>query len=159
MKVTIQIERCIEMPIPYEQALALMRDMENSIRLFPKLRKLSKVGEAGLLWEMDAIGSRIANIQHEVSFAADFQTRLEQGLVEWKALPKHGNASIDGCWTMKDRGGQTQMSFRVSGQLHEVPVPFMYRLVAPAFIQAKFAAMVERFLEKIAAEAGVVKAA
>lgn len=147
MKVAIKIERSITVPAPYAEVEALLRDLEGTIRRFPKLRKLKKLNEMQYLWEMSAIGSKIANISHEVSYAAHYTMDLKKGRLSWKPLQQHGNATIEGLFQLTRSGEQTELTFNVAGELRDVPVPFMYRLVAPPFIQGKFTHLVDVFLE------------
>ncbi|MGH6630115.1 MAG: hypothetical protein ACREB3_10320, partial [Burkholderiales bacterium] len=146
MNVTIQIERSLQVSVPFATALMLMEDLEDTISRFPKLRKLSKLGENAYLWQMEPIGSRIARISHEVSYAAFYHRDPKKGELSWKPLPKHGNASIEGVFKLREKNDGTQISFRVSGELRDVPVPLLYRLVAPPFIQGKFTRLVDIFL-------------
>jgi carbon monoxide dehydrogenase subunit G len=155
MKVAIEVERSINIPAPHEKVLTLMQDLEGTIRRFPKLRRLRKVGDKAYVWEMDAIGSRIANISHEVVYGAKYTVDATRGLLSWKPLPNEGNATIEGAFRMKDLGGETRLTFSVKGELRDVPVPLVYRLVAPPFIQGKFMRLVEIFLENTAAAIGM----
>lgn len=147
MNIAIQIERSLEVPAPYADVAALLQDIETTIRRFPKLKRLKKLGEMTYLWEMSPIGSRIANIAHEVSYAAQYSVDLKKGELNWKPLPQHGNASIKGRFKLTPQGQKTQLKFHVAGELRDVPVPFIYRLVAPPFIQGKFTHLVDTFLE------------
>ncbi|TXH02902.1 MAG: hypothetical protein E6R07_13980 [Nevskiaceae bacterium] len=148
MKVSIAIERSIQVPAPVSRVRELLTDLESTIGRFPKLRKLSRIGDNAYLWEMKAIGSSVAGIAHEVSYAAQYAVDLDNNRMSWQPLPKHGNARIEGVFGLAERGGATQISFRVRGDLYDVPVPFMYRLVAPPFIQGKFTRLVDIFLER-----------
>ena len=152
MNVAIAIERSIEIPAPYERLQELLRDLEGTIRRFPKLRRLKKLGDAAYLWEMEAIGSRMANIRHEVSYGARYTVDPERGSVTWTPIAGQGNATIEGGFHLDRLGPKsTRLSFRVKGQLREVPVPLLYRVVAPTFIQGKFTRLVDVFLENTAA--------
>lgn len=148
MKVQISISRSIDVDLPPARVHALFADLEATIRRFPKLRTLKKLGPDQYLWEMAPIGSRIANIAHEVRYGAHYVVEAGKGELSWTPLAKQGNASIAGRFTTAAAGSGTRLSFEVKGELFDVPVPFLYRLVAPAFIQAKFAALVEVFLER-----------
>ena len=148
MKVPIHIERSLEVPASYKKAQTLLADLETTIKRFPKLKRLKKLGDNDYVWEMDAIGSRIAKIATEVSYGARYSVNAARGELSWKPLPKHGNASIEGAFKLTEKGDRTRLSFRVEGELHDVPVPLMYRLIAPAFIQGKFTHLVDTFLER-----------
>ena len=155
MKVNIEIERSAVVPVPYQQVEPLLKDLEGTIGRFPKLKKLTRLGEDRYLWEMRTIGSRIANIAHDVSYGAHYQVDLDRGELSWKPLANQGNASIEGYFRIAqgNHGGkpggsdETRLTFRVWGELRDVPVPLLYRMVAPPFIQGKFTRLVDTFLE------------
>jgi len=148
MKVNIEIERSAVVPVPYKQVVPLLMDLEGTISRFPKLRKLTRLGPDQYLWEMRTIGSRIANIAHDVSYGAHYRTDLTRGELSWKPLPDHGNAVIEGWFRIAEGKDETRLSFRVRGELRDVPVPLLYRVVAPPFIQGKFTRLVDTFLEE-----------
>ncbi len=148
MKVNISISRSLDIDLPPARVKVLFEDLETTIGRFPKLRSLKKLGPDRYLWEMKPIGSRIANIAHEVSYGAHYTVDAQQGELSWTPLAKQGNASVEGRFRVLEQGSGTRLEFTVKGELFEVPVPFIYRLVAPTFIQAKFAALVDTFLER-----------
>jgi len=151
VKVNIAIERSLIVAAPYQQVAPLLQDLEGTIGRFPKLKKLTRIGDDSYLWDMHRIGSKLANISHEVSYAARYRVDLRKGEVSWQALPKHGNASIEGSFSLVGVDDETRLEFRVQGELREVPVPLLYRPIAPAFIQNRFSNLVEQFLERTGA--------
>lgn len=148
MNVDIRIARSMEVPVPVNRVTALLKNYEQTLRRFPKLRKLTRIDDGAYLSEMAPIGSRMANIAHEVRYAARYAVDPERGVLSWTPLPGHGNAQIRGRFELQDRGTTTELSFEVQGRLHDVPVPLVYRLVAPPFIQGKFTRLVDVFLEQ-----------
>ncbi len=148
MNVNIKIERSLEVSAPIAQVRSLLDDLEGTIRRFPKLRRLSKVGDNAYVWEMSPIGSKAAGISHEVSYGAQYTVDTKRGELSWKPLPKKGNATIEGRFRLIENGVLTRLSFDVRGELRDVPVPLMYRLLAPPFIQGKFTRLVDIFLEE-----------
>ena len=148
MKVNIAITRSLDIDLPPAKVKALFKDLEGTIGRFPKLRNLKKLGPDQYLWEMNAIGSKIANIAHEVRYGAHYTVDAKKGELSWKPIAKQGNASIEGAFRVLEAGSGARLEFKVKGELFDVPVPLMYRLIAPTFIQAKFAALVDVFLER-----------
>ena len=147
MKVPLNIERSLVIAVPQSEALGLLDNLETTIRRFPKLKRLRKVGELRYVWEMDTIGSRMAKIAHNVSYGAAYVVDRAAGTLQWEPLPGEGNACIGGLFELLPEGAdQTRIRFAVQGELRDVPVPLMYRLVAPPFIQGKFTSLVDRFL-------------
>src|SRR6185503_19468833 len=55
MNVNLAIERSIDIPAPYAKVEVLLADLEGTIRRFPKLKRLKKLGENQYLWEMQTI--------------------------------------------------------------------------------------------------------
>lgn len=147
MKVNIEIERSAVVPVPYPQVEPLLQDLEGTIGRFPKLKKLTKLADKEYLWEMRTIGSRIANIAHDVSYGARYHIDLKRGELSWEPLPDQGNARIEGFFRIAASEDETRLTFRVRGELRDVPVPLLYRVVAPPFIQGKFTRLVDTFLE------------
>ena len=148
MNVKIAIERSLEVAVPHPKALTLLQDIESTLERFPKLRKLNKVGDNAYVWEMSAIGSKIANISHEVTYGAQYTLDAKSGKLSWKPLAKKGNATVEGYFQIEPKGKGARLSFDVHGELRDVPVPLMYRLLAPPFIQGKFAYLVDAFLQR-----------
>lgn len=81
-------------------------------------------------------------------YGAQYRVDDKRGEVSWTPIPRQGNASIEGRFQLAARGTGTRLSFNVKGELRDVPVPLMYRLLAPPFIQGKFTRLVDIFLEE-----------
>lgn len=148
MKIDLAIDRSVVLPVAYARAESLLTDIESTIRRFPNLKRLSPLGNDAWLWEMKTMGSRFAKIAHDVSYGARYTLDAERGVVRWVPVEGKGNAVIAGEFQLAEHAEGTVFSFRVRGTLHDVPVPLLYRPVAPTFIAAKFATLIERFLER-----------
>lgn len=148
MKVNIEIERSILVELPKAKVQALFDDLESTVGRFPKLRKLTRLGENQYLWELDTIGSRLAKIAHDVTYGARYTRSKDGDTLSWEPLPGKGNASVAGEFRLAEKKGGTEIRFKVRGELRDVPVPLMYRLAAPPFIQGKFTHLVDLFLER-----------
>ncbi|MDB5971919.1 MAG: hypothetical protein JWQ90_4369 [Hydrocarboniphaga sp.] len=148
MKVDIEIERSITVALPPEKVRPLLDDIEGTVSRFPKLKKLTRVAKDQYVWELSTIGSRMARIAHDVTYGARYQRSADGNELSWKPLPNKGNASIAGAFRVVEHKAGSEIRFKVHGELRDVPVPLIYRLVAPPFIQGKFIHLVETFLER-----------
>jgi len=159
MKISIDTERSQTAALSPEAFAALLADTAAVLALFPKLRKLTDLGGGRFLLELKPMGSRVANIAHEVAFAAGFRVDAHRGELTWTPVPGQGNAAINGLLRFSGTGNGTHFSLRVHGELDAVPVPLLYRPVAPAFIRGKFTALLDIFLERLAEAAAQPRAA
>ena len=151
MKINVDVERSTLVSVPRAKADVLLKDLEATLKRFPKLKKLQRLGENEFRHDMQTIGSRVAKIAHDVSYGAKYVVDPSKGQITFKPLPKVGNAQVEGGLSVAEEGNKVRLSFREKGELNDVPVPLVYRLVAPAFIQGKFTALVDAFLQKTAA--------
>lgn len=154
MDIRIEIERHRNVAMSRGQIDAVVRDVEGTLKKFPKLKKLTALDGRDFRLDMQTIGSSVARIAHEVSFGARCVADAAGSGLSWTPLPGVGNAQLEGRLRLDGDGSSARLSLHVRGQLHDVPVPLMYRLVAPAFIQGKFAALVDAYLERIVGATG-----
>lgn len=148
MNIDIAIDRRLVLPVEYSRAEPLLADIEGTISRFPNLKKLTRLGDDAWLWEMRTMGSRIAKIAHDVSYGARYIRDPANGMLRWEPIAGKGNASVSGEFRIRRASAGTELSFDVRGRLFEVPVPLLYRPIAPKFISAKFQDLVERFLAR-----------
>lgn len=159
MNIDLAIDRRLLLPVDYSRAEPLLADIEGTIRRFPNLRNLTRLDERSWLWEMRTMGSRLAKIAHDVSYGARYTQDLKGGRLSWEPVPGRGNASISGEFRIRRAPTGTELAFQVRGRLFEVPVPLLYRPVAPKFISMKFEALVQRFLAATGEALGLEDAA
>jgi len=148
VKVNIEVERSVKVELPAEQVRKLFDDLEATIGRFPKLKRLNRIGPDQYVWELNTIGSRIAKIAHDVTYGAHYKRSGDGKEVSWTPIAGKGNADISGVFRVSESGSGSEVRFKVKGELRDVPVPLIYRLAAPPFIQGKFIALVDTFLER-----------
>lgn len=153
MNIKIEIERNRTVALSRAQVMHLLQDTEGTLRHFPKLKKLTSLGAQDYRLDMRTIGSSVARIAHDVSFGARCVVDPAKARLHWTPLPQVGNAQIEGLLELIDEGKSAWLSLSVRGELRDVPVPLIYRLVAPAFIQGKFSALADAYLERVASAA------
>ncbi len=149
MNVQIDLSRKLETDVSAGELLALFDDLESVLRKFPKVKKLGLIAEDSYRFEMQTIGSSVAKIAHDAIFACRFEVDKSKGELHWKALNDVGNTRFNGVL----RRGSKGLIVEIKGDVLDVPIPLMYRLVAPAFIQGKFSALADVWLQRLAAAA------
>ncbi|QHS09171.1 hypothetical protein [Sinimarinibacterium sp. NLF-5-8] len=148
MNIKIDADRHLDIATPFARARASVSDVAAVMRRFPKIRDFQAQGGDVYLARMEPISSQRANISHEVSFAGAYSADAEQGVLQWRAVKGKGNAQLNGRLQLIDLGARgTQLRLSVTGELQDVPVPLLFRPVAGTFIQAKFGALIDGFLE------------
>lgn len=148
MNIKIELERQHGAAVDPQAFGTLLADLESVLKQFPKLRKLSPLEGDSFRIDLKTIGSSVAKIAHDVSFGMACKVDRERGELVWTAMPKVGNAALEG--RLGATGNGQGLRLKVRGELRDVPVPLMYRLVAPAFIQGKFSALADAWLERLA---------
>ncbi len=146
MNIQIDIRRHKAVSLSPAQLNALVGDPQATLKRFPKLRRLQVLGPGEFRLDLKTVGSRVARIAHDVSFGARVES--SEGELRWQAMPEIGNARLQGVLHYE---GDERLSLHVEGELRDVPVPLMYRLVAPAFIQGKFSALADAYLDRLVA--------
>ncbi|MGQ0501446.1 MAG: hypothetical protein ACT4P0_02380 [Panacagrimonas sp.] len=149
MNITIEVTRQRPVTLSAAQVAALLRDTEGTLRQFPKLKKLTPLGNAGYQLDLKTIGSPAAKIAHDVVFGTRCTVEPDAATVRWEGLRDIGNAVIDGRIEFSGEGAAAALKLTVYGELRGVPVPAMFKAIAPAFIQGKFSALADEFLERI----------
>ncbi len=150
MDVNVDIERSETVAVPFARARERMLDLEGTLRLFPKLAKLTPLGDRRYLWELEPIGFKPARISHTVRYATAFSVDVDSGVVEWSPIAGQGNSLISGRWVTVDHGDRIDITLSISGTVGGLRVPLPLRPAVPPFVRSVFADLVEGFLTRLA---------
>lgn len=132
---------------PPAELMAALSDIPKTLSHFPKLKPLTELAPNRYRWDLEAIGA--AGIEHEVSFATDFVTNVEDGEIRFTSVDGVGNAQISGMFRTQEKGGETELVLEVGGTLHDIKVPLILRGPAKPFIKGMFEKLVDRFVERV----------
>ena len=132
MDVDVDIERSATVEVPFARVKERMLDLEGTLGLFPKLARLTPVGERRFEWQLEPIGFKPAGISHVVRYTTDFSVDTDRGVVEWTPVRGEGNSLIRGRWVTADRGDHIDITLSISGTIGGIRVPLAFRLAVPA---------------------------
>ncbi len=148
----VDIERSETVAVPFARARERMLDLEGTLWLFPKLEKLTPIGERQYLWQLEPIGFKPVGISHVVRYSTAFSVDIDRGVVEWTPITGEGNSLIRGRWLTVDHGDRIDITLSIAGTIGGIRVPLAFRLAVPPFVRSVFADLVEGFLANLAAK-------
>ena len=153
MAITVPVSMGYEMEVRAKAAdvFALLADVPKSVSYFPKVDKLTDLGDGVYQWEMAKVGTAQVNIQ--TVYASKYTSSKPKGTVTWKPVPGIGNALVGGSWKIADKKGSTHLKLEIDGEIN-VPLPGLMKMVVAPVVEGEFEKLVEKYLANLAKRFG-----
>jgi carbon monoxide dehydrogenase subunit G len=135
----------------FSEIFDCLADVPKSAGYFPKLDKLSDLGDGVYRWEMDKIGIASANIQ--TIYASKYVSDKKKGSISWTPVKGEGNALIGGSWAISDKKKSTALVLNVKGELH-VPLPGLMKAVVSPLVLSENEKLIEKYIDNLIAAFG-----
>ena len=122
MAVTVNIDLGYEFDVKAKAAdvFEVLSDVPTSVSHFPKVDKLTDMGDGVYKWEMEKVGTAQVNIQ--TIYASKYKSDKAKGTVIWTPVPGVGNALVGGSWKIKDNKKSTAIELKINGDI-TLPLP------------------------------------
>jgi carbon monoxide dehydrogenase subunit G len=148
MTVTVEIDLGYEFAVkaPFKDVWAVLSDVPTSVGFFPKVDKLTDLGDGVYRWEMEKVGTAQVNIQ--TVYASRYVSNKAKGSVVWTPVEGQGNALVGGSWQLSDRKKTTDLVFSVQGTV-DVPLPGLMKMVVAPIVKGEFEKLVEQYIDKL----------
>ena len=149
MTVTVHIDLGYEFEVraTYDEVFAILSDVPRSVAHFPKVEKLTDLGDGVYKWEMQKVGTAQVNIQ--TVYASKYSSDKAKGLVKWTPVKGVGNALVGGSWKITDnKGKSTKLVLKTEGTV-DVPVPGLMKLVVEPIVASEFEKLVEKYIANL----------
>ena len=149
MTVTVRIDLGYEFEVrsKYDEVFAVLSDVPKSVSYFPKVEKLTDMGDGVYQWEMQKVGTAQVNIQ--TVYASKYTSDKAKGLVKWTPVQGVGNAQVGGSWKLADnKGKSTKCVLQIEGTV-DVPVPGLMKLVVEPIVASEFEKLVEKYIDNL----------
>lgn len=148
MAITVDIDLGYEFAVnaPYKDVFEVLSDVPTSVSHFPKVEKLTDLGDGVYQWEMEKVGTAQVHIQ--TVYASKYVSDRAKGTVVWTPVKGIGNAQVNGQWTIKDQKKSRVLTLKIQGQL-TVPLPALMKMVVKPVVESEFEKLVEQYIDNL----------
>jgi len=148
MAVTVTIDLGYEFEVKAKAAdvFAVLADVPTSVSFFPKVDKLTDMGDGIYKWEMEKVGTAQVNIQ--TVYASKYTSNEARGTIVWKPVPGVGNALVGGSWKLKDNKNSTAIELKIEGDI-TVPLPGLMKMIVVPVVEGEFEKLVDKYIANL----------
>jgi carbon monoxide dehydrogenase subunit G len=149
MTVSVHIDLGYEFEVKakFDAVFALLSDVPKSVSYFPKVEKLTDLGDGVYRWEMQKVGTSQVNIQ--TIYASKYTSDPGKGTVKWTPVKGVGNAQVGGNWKIADnKGKSTKLVLKIDGTV-DVPVPGLMKMVVEPIVASEFEGLVDKYIANL----------
>ena len=149
MAISVDIDLGYEFTVKAKAAdvFAVLSDVPTSVSHFPKVEKLTDMGDGVYKWEMEKVGTAQVNIQ--TVYASKYVSDKAKGTVKWTPVKNIGNAQVGGSWKVTDnKGKSTAIELKIKGTV-EVPLPGLMKMVVAPVVEGEFEKLVDKYIANL----------
>jgi carbon monoxide dehydrogenase subunit G len=147
VSVHIDVGYEFEVKAKFDAVFALLSDVPKSVSYFPKVDKLTDLGDGVYRWEMQKVGTSQVNIQ--TIYASKYASDPAKGTVKWTPVKGVGNAQVGGNWKIADNNGKsTKLVLKIDGTV-DVPVPGLMKMVVEPIVASEFEGLVDKYIANL----------
>ena len=148
MAITVDIDLGyqFEVKAPFKDVFDVLSDVPTSAAFFPKLDKLTDLGNNTYRWEMAKVGTAQVNIQ--TVYASKYVADRKKGTVVWTPVKGEGNALVGGSWKVTEAKKSTALEFKVGGTV-DVPLPGLMKMIVVPVVSGEFEKLVEKYIDNL----------
>ncbi|MBG9387784.1 SRPBCC family protein [Caenimonas aquaedulcis] len=148
MAVTVNIDLGYEFEVKakFADVFEVLSDVPESVSHFPKVDKLTDMGDGVYKWEMEKVGTAQVNIQ--TVYASKYASNKAKGTVTWTPVPGVGNALVGGHWKLKDNKKSTGVELKITGEI-TLPLPGLMKMVVAPVVESEFEKLVDKYIANL----------
>lgn len=148
MAVTVKIDLGYEFQVRAKagEVFEVLSDVPTSVAHFPKVDKLTDLGDGVYKWEMQKVGTAQVNIQ--TVYASRYVSSKPKGTVVWSPVPGVGNALVGGHWKIKDNKTSTGIELKIQGEI-TLPLPGLMKMVVAPVVESEFEKLVDQYIANL----------
>ncbi len=128
------------------EVFALLSDVPESSRFFPKVDAVTDLGKGVYQWDMQKVGTPQVNIQ--TVYASKYKVDAKKGTVSWTPVKNTGNAQVAGSWTVTDHKKSTALKLVVKATVF-VPLPDIMQAIVQPVVSAEFEKLLDQYINNL----------
>src|SRR3569832_2568993 len=116
MAVTVKIDLGYEFAVKakFDDVFGVLVVVLIFVSFFPKVDKLTDMGDGVYKWEMEKVGTKEVGIQ--TVYASKYTSDKAKGTVTWTPVAGVGNALVGGHWKIKGNKNSTKLELKTAGE-------------------------------------------
>jgi carbon monoxide dehydrogenase subunit G len=148
MAITVPIELGYEFDVNAmaSEVFDVLADVPVSASFYPKVDKLTALGDGAYRWEMAKIGIGQASIQ--TVYASCYVANKTKGTIAWTPVAGESNAKVSGNWKITDNKNSTNVVLSITAEL-TVPLPALMKVVVTPLIESEFEKLTEQYIDNL----------
>jgi len=148
MAVTVNIDLGYEFDVKAKasEVFEVLSDVPTSVSHFPKVEKLTDMGDGVYKWEMEKVGTAQVNIQ--TVYASKYVSSKPKGTVVWTPVEGVGNALVSGQWKINDNKKSTGIELKIAGEI-TLPLPGLMKMVVAPVVESEFEKLVDKYIANL----------
>lgn len=161
IRVSIDLGYEFAVKAPADEVFALLADVPRSVSHFPKVERLTDLGDGAYKWEMQKVGTPQVHIQ--TVYACKYVSDAAQGTVVWTPVRGVGNAVVSGHWKLaarkasaranakanaKAKAEATDIELAIQGTI-ELPLPGLMKMVVAPIVESEFEKLVDQYIDNL----------
>lgn len=148
MAVTVNIDLgyAFDVNAGASEVFEVLSDVPASISHFPKVDKLTHMGDGVYKWEMEKVGTSQVNIQ--TVYASKYTSNKAKGTVVWTPVEGVGNALVGGQWRIKDNKKSTAIELKIDGEI-TLPLPGLMKMAVAPVVEGEFEKLVDKYIANL----------
>lgn len=148
VKINIDVEREFSVPASTSKVFDLLANVPESASHFPKVHKLTDLGDNTFRWEMEKVGLDKHSIQ--TVYACKYKSDKKAGNITWSPIAGEGNGVVQGHWEIKANGKGSKIKFSSTAEL-TLPLPGLLKLAISPVVKHEFTGMVDTYIKNLEA--------
>ena len=146
LTVNIDLGWEFEVKAKYDDVFAVLSNVPESVSHFPKVDKLTDMGDGVYKWEMQKVGTKEIGIQ--TVYASKYKSDKAKGTVTWAPVKGVGNALVGGHWKIADKKKSTHLELKIDGAI-DLPFPGLMKVVVQPVVEGEFEKLVDKYVANL----------